>query len=247
MNSNYAIEVCLDSVESAIAAQEGGALRVELCDDLFEGGTTPSIGMVKRVRSNITIGLHVIIRPRGGDFCYSSEEFEVMKLDIEAVKAAGADGVVIGLLNPDGTIDAERTKELIALARPMSVTFHRAFDVCRDPFEALEVLKECNVDRLLTSGQEETVIEGLPTLKKLIQAAGDDIIIMPGNGITERNFALIVAELAAQEYHIYVHKTFPSTMSYVSDHVYMGGLLRQSEYSLKCTDSERVKHIVSLA
>lgn len=243
MKTNQVIEVCLDSVESAVEAQEGGAQRVELCDDLFEGGTTPSIGMVKQVRKRIGIGLHIIIRPRGGDFFYSEEEFEVMKADIEAVREAGADGVVIGLLNTDGSIDEERTKELIELAQPMSVTFHRAFDVCRDPFEALDVLKRCGVDRLLTSGQEETVMEGLPLLKRLIEKAGDDLIIMPGNGINERNFDYIVEELGAKEYHVYVHQTLPSDMAYISDHVYMGGLLRQSEYCIKRTDRERVKFL----
>lgn len=158
------LEICIDSVHSAIAAQEGGAVRVELCDNLFEGGTTPSAGCIQLVRENIHIDLNVIIRPRGGDFLYSPLEFEIMKQDIKIAKQLGANGVVLGILNKDGTIDQKRTAELIALARPMTVTFHRAFDVTRDPFEALEQLIDLGVDRILTSGQENTVLEGMDRL-----------------------------------------------------------------------------------
>ena len=146
MNS-LTIEVCLDSVESARAAEQGGAQRVELCDNLVEGGTTPSLGMIETTRAAIRIGLQVMIRPRGGDFLYSPDEFAVMKRDVTAAKAAGANGVVFGLLQPDGTIDRTRSAELIALARPMSVTFHRAFDMTRDAFSALETLVEMGVAR----------------------------------------------------------------------------------------------------
>src|SRR5512146_3272836 len=146
-------EVCVDSVEGAVAAQQGGAQRVELCDNLVEGGTTPSLGMIRLTRQHIAIALNVIIRPRGGDFFYSPLEFEVMRQDILAAKEAGADGVVIGLLLPDGRVDVERTRALAALARPLSVTFHRAIDLCRDPAEALEELAGLGVDRILTSGR----------------------------------------------------------------------------------------------
>src|SRR5262245_53926414 len=140
MSQPVLLEICLDSVESAVAAQQGGASRVELCDNLLEGGTTPSAGTIALARKYIDIGLHVIIRPRGGDFYYSDVEFEVMKYDIEQAKQLGANGVVIGLLTPDGAVDVERTHALLELARPMSVTFHRAFDMARDPHEALEKL-----------------------------------------------------------------------------------------------------------
>jgi copper homeostasis protein len=155
------LEICIDSVEAAMAAQQGGANRVELCADLLEGGTTPSAGTIHLARRSIDIDLNVIIRPRGGDFCYTPVEFEVMKLDIETAKAAGANGVVIGVLNEDGSVDADRTSELVTLARPMSVTFHRAFDMARDPYQALETLIDLGVDRVLTTGQESSVLEGL--------------------------------------------------------------------------------------
>src|SRR5512142_2116911 len=149
-------EVCIDSVEGAIAAQQGGAQRVELCDNLVEGGTTPSLGTIRLARQRVSIGVNVIIRPRGGDFYYSSLEFEVMRQAILAAKEAGADGVVIGLLLPDGRVDADRTRALVELARPLSVTFHRAIDLCRDSAEALEDLAGIGVDRILTSGRQAT-------------------------------------------------------------------------------------------
>jgi copper homeostasis protein len=160
MLENIPLEICLESCEDAIAAQKGGAQRVELCDNLIEGGTTPSAGMIAMTREYRSIGLQVIIRPRGGDFCYSEIELDAMKYDIHHCKTLGVDGVVFGLLKSDGNIDYERTRELIEIARPMNVTFHRAFDMCKDPYQALEELIELGVDRILTSGQEPTVFEG---------------------------------------------------------------------------------------
>ncbi|MGH9764286.1 MAG: copper homeostasis protein CutC, partial [Blastocatellia bacterium] len=147
------IEVCVDTVESAIAAQRGGADRIELCGNLIEGGITPSIGAIEMVRKNLSIPLHVVIRPRGGDFLYSDIDFEVMKRDIELVKWLGADGVVFGVLTPRAAVDVERTEDLIARARPLSVTFHRAFDMTRDPYQSLDDLIALGVNRVLTSGQ----------------------------------------------------------------------------------------------
>ncbi len=165
-------EVCVDSVAGVRAAKAAGADRVELCGDLLEGGTTPSRGMIRQARTVAGIKLNVIIRPRGGDFLFDDDEFAVMQADIDTAKAEGADGVVIGLLTADGTIDAERTRALIARARPLSVTFHRAFDMTPDPFEALETLIGLGVDRVLTSGQEATVLEGLPLIAELVRRAG---------------------------------------------------------------------------
>ncbi|HKL58980.1 MAG TPA: copper homeostasis protein CutC, partial [Sphaerochaeta sp.] len=173
------IEICLESIESVIAAAEGGADRVEFCADLFEGGTTPSLGAFKVARENSTITMSVMIRPRGGDFCYSDLEFAAMKEDIRLFKEAGADCVVFGILSPDGEIDVQRNKELIELARPMQVTFHRAFDMTPNAEKSLETLIELGVDRLLTSGLEATVIEGIEVLAALVKQAGDRIIIMP--------------------------------------------------------------------
>ncbi|MCK9601924.1 MAG: copper homeostasis protein CutC, partial [Sphaerochaeta sp.] len=162
------IEICLESIESVLAAEAGGADRVEFCADLFEGGTTPSLGAFKVARKHSSIAMNVLIRPRGGDFCYSALEFEAMKEDVKLFREAGADGIVFGILTPDGEIDVQRSKEIITLARPCSVTFHRAFDMTRDASRSLETLISLGVDRLLTSGLEATVIEGLQTLKMLV-------------------------------------------------------------------------------
>lgn len=237
------IEVCVDSVESAVASQEGGAERVELCDNLFEGGTTPSAGSIALARERLKIKLHVIIRPRGGDFLYSELEYAIMKRDIEAAKALGADGVVIGLLTADGDIDVPRTRELIQLARPMTVTFHRAFDVAREPFRALDTLIELGVDRLLTSGQEETVLEGAEMIAQLVQRAGDRLIIMPGGGFTERNIGRIVAQTGVREVHVTGFVRVESEMKYRNERVFMGGKLRPPEYSRPVTSAAAIQTI----
>jgi len=241
------LEVCIDSVEAAIAAQQGGAHRVELCANLLEGGTTPSAGTIQLARRSVDIDVNVIIRPRGGDFCYTSVEFEVMKLDIETAKAAGANGVVIGILTEDGSVDRERTRELVELARPLSVTFHRAFDMARDPYEALETLIELGVDRVLTTGQESSVLEGLDVITDLVEKAGERIIIMPGGGITERNFKKIVESSGVVEVHFLAPATRESPMSYRNPNCFMGGELRPPEFSLAVTDPTLVKTFVRAA
>jgi copper homeostasis protein len=238
MSDRIMLEACVDSVEAAVAAQQGGADRVELCADLLEGGCTPSAGTIQLARQRLNIRMHVIIRPRGGDFCYSDVEFESMQLEIAFAKQAGADGVVIGVLNQDGSVDVERTRALIELARPLSVTFHRAFDVTRDPFEAMESLIGLGVDRILTSGQEPSVLEGLDLITELVKQAGDRIIIMPGAGITERNLRKIMA-------HVYAPKSFESRMQYRNPRVFMGGELRPPEYTLSVTDPDRIRTFVS--
>ncbi len=244
---NIVLEVCIDSVEAAIAAQQGGAHRVELCANLLEGGTTPSAGTIQLARRSIDIDVNVIIRPRGGDFCYTPIEFEVMKLDIETAKAEGANGVVIGILNQDGSVDKERTRELVELARPLSVTFHRAFDMTRDPYEALETLIELGVDRVLTTGQESSVLEGLDVITKLVEKAGERIIIMPGGGITEHNFKKIVETSGVKEVHFLAPATRESLMAYRNPNCFMGGELRPPEFSLTVTDPGLVKTFVRAA
>ena len=239
------IEICLESVESVLAAEAGGADRVEFCADLFEGGTTPSLGSFTVARRHASITMNVMIRPRGGDFCYSDLEFETMKEDVRLFRDAGSDGIVLGLLTPEGEIDVQRTAELIEIARPCSVTFHRAFDMCRDPYRALEQLIELKVDRVLTSGLEESVTEGLDMLSALIKQAGERIIIMPGCGISERNFQKIHRALNAREYHLLLDGPSESRMVYRPAHIYMGGLLRQSEFTLARTDKGRVSNVVS--
>ncbi len=238
------LEVCVESVDGAAAAQKGGADRVELCANLLEGGTTPSAGSVRLARRLLRIGLHVMIRPRGGDFCYSANEFDVMKLDVESAKAAGADGVVFGVLAADGTVDVPRTRELAALARPMSVTFHRAFDMTRDPFAAMETLASLGMDRILTSGQESSVLEGLDLIAALVRQAGDRIIIMPGGGIHERNFAGIAERSGARDLHVAALIETEGAMKFRNTRCFMGGELRPPEFSILATDAGRVHNFV---
>jgi len=238
------LEVCVESVEGAIAAQEGGADRVELCANLMEGGTTPSAGSMQEARRNLHIALQVMIRPRGGDFYYSAIEFEIMKRDIETARKAGADGVVIGILKEDGTIDEVRTRALTELARPMSVTFHRAFDMSRDAFDAMETLIGLGIDRILTSGQESSVLEGLDLIAQLVRDAGDRIIIMPGGGITERNFSKILVQSGARELHVAALENVEGPMKYRNPRCFMGGELRPPEFSILMTDAVRVRAFV---
>jgi len=239
------VEICVDSVDGAVAAQEGGADRVELCDNLFEGGTTPSGGCIKVARQKLRIGLQVMIRPRGGDFHYSAREVEVMREDIRMAKELHADGVVFGCLTPEGDIDRNLTSELLKLARPLNVTFHRAFDMCRDPKRALEELIALGVDRVLTSGQEATCLEGLELLTTLQQQAAGRIIVMPGGGITPRNVNKIVVACGVSEIHLSARKTVESQMQHRNSRVFMGGTLRPPELALKTTDAAVVQQVVN--
>ena len=239
------IEVCLDSADSAVAAQQGGAGRVELCDNLLEGGTAPSAGMIAATREAVDIAVHVMIRPRGGDFCYTDVEFEIMKYDIERAKQLGANGVVFGLLRPDGTIDMERSAELLQLARPMSVTFHRAFDMTRDPFEALDTLIDLGVDRILTSGQEPSVFEGTDLIRQLIERAAGRLTIMPGCGITLKNIHRVIEETGATEFHVAAPAAQASSMSFRNDVVFMGTALRSEEYMRYVTPVDAVRQFAA--
>jgi copper homeostasis protein len=243
MGERVRVEVCVDSVESAIRAQEGGAARVELCDNLLEGGTTPSAGAIAVARDRLTLGLNVIIRPRGGDFCYSEVEFEVMRQDVRRARELGADGVVIGLLREDGTVDAERTRALVELARPASVTFHRAFDMCRDPHEALETLVGLGLDRVLTTGQENSIGDGLELVADLVRRAGGRIIVMPGGG-NDRNVKTILVRTGAKEVHVTGTRSVESRMRHRNPRCFMGGELRPPEYSWSVTDPARIRAIV---
>ena len=236
------IEVCVDSIESALRAQEGGADRVELCDNLLEGGTTPSAGAIAVARERLSIGLHVIIRPRGGDFCYSDAEMESMRRDVDVARQMGANGVVIGLLEPDGSIDVPRTRELLERARPLSVTFHRAFDVARDPERALEQLVGMGIDRLLTTGQEPTILEGLELVAALAHRAGGRLIVMPG-GVSERNVARVVRATGAAEVHVTGTRVVESAMRHRNERVFMGGVLRPAEYSRAVTDPDSIRRL----
>ena len=240
------IEICLEDVQSVLSAQEGGADRVELCSNLFEGGLTPSLGTVITAKKLAQIPINCMIRPRGGDFCYSDLEFQAMKEDILAFKQAGVNGIVFGILTPEGDVDMKRSREVIKLARPLSVTFHRAFDMTRDPYKALEDLIELGVDRVLTSGQEASVPEGADLLADLVKKADGRIIVMPGCGISERNFPKIHAKINASEYHVHLPAEERSLMKFHPGHIYMGGLLRQSEFTVTHTDTSRVRDIIGM-
>ena len=196
------LEVCIDSVESALAAQRGGAGRIELCADLAHGGTTPSAGMIKSVRDRISIALSVMIRPRPGDFIFSDLEFDIMKRDVSIAKDMGADGVVIGVLTDKGDINVEKTRNLVQLARPMSVTFHRAFDECTDSLQALDCLKSAGVSRVLTSGGKGDISENTDTLAELVKCAGSSFSIMAGGGITSENVNDIVSRTHVDDVHV---------------------------------------------
>jgi len=241
LKNGILFEACVGSADAAVAAQTGGADRVELCADLLEGGTTPSAGTIRVALERLSIPVHVIVRPRGGDFCHSELELEAMRRDIETCKQLGVHGVVFGLLREDGAIDVERTAELVALARPMAVTFHRAFDVCRDPFEALEQLIELGIERVLTSGQEPTVLEGADLIAELVQRAGERIVVMPGAGFTERNIRKIVEQARPREVHVAAWGEAPSRMQHRNPRVFMGGELRPPEYSIATTDPARMR------
>lgn len=247
MPKNLAFEICVDSPESAFAAQLGGADRVELCDNLYEGGTTPSAGAIKTARRLLDIKVHVMIRPRGGDFLYSDLDFETMKLDIETAKSFGADGVVIGLLTAEGNIDADRTAGLSRLAQPMSVTVHRAFDMCRDPFQSLETLVEIGVDRVLTSGQQPSAVDGAPVIACLVKQAAGRIGILACGSIDETNAAAVVAATGASEFHFTASDQVQSAMKFRNERVAMGSDDPPSEYTRRITAAERVSAIINAA
>lgn len=223
------LEICSNSLQSALNAQEGGADRIELCENLTGGGTTPSYGLLTQTRRQIQVPVHVLIRPRAGDFLYSDLEFEIMKEDVRLCKELGFEGVVLGLLNADGGIDVERTRMLTELASPMSVTFHRAFDACRDPEKGLEDVIACGCDRILTSGLKATAEEGADLLDKLISQAAQRIIIMPGSGIQSGNISRLKDRIRAREWHASAKAPAESGMKY--ENAYLNDMGRQPTIS----------------
>ena len=234
----YRFEICANSVASCKAAQEGGADRVELCAGIPEGGTTPSYGMIATARKNITIGLNVIIRPRGGDFLYSEDEIQEMIEDIRMAKSLGADGLVFGCLRPDGSVDMEVMKRLMDEAGDTPVTFHRAFDHCSDPYQALEDIINCGCYRILTSGCRPTALEGAELLSELVKKAGDRIIIMPGCGVKEGNIAEIARLSGAREFHFSARESVESGMIFRNPQVAMGS--EDDPYGTVQTTARRV-------
>lgn len=240
----YQFEICANSVESCLAAQEGGAHRVELCAGISEGGTTPSYGEIAIARELLQIKLHVIIRPRGGDFLYNEQEIRIMEKDIQMVRKLGVDGVVFGCLTPDGQVDKVKTKQLIEASQGLSVTFHRAFDVCINPHLALEDLIELGVNRVLTSGQQPTAQQGLPLIKELILKANNRIIILPGSGVNESNIYRIAMESDAKEFHFSARENRNSNMIYRSTQVSMNSPGMPDEYIQSVTTAQRVRETI---
>lgn len=238
-------EVCVDTVSGVLAAEEAGADRVELCAALFEGGLTPSLGTVERALARTSrVRVHPIIRPRGGDFCYDPDEVAAMVRDVELVRAAGAPGVVVGALAPDGSVDVPVLERLLAAADGLSVTFHRAFDLAADPFAALEALVGLGVHRVLTSGQEASALEGAPLIAELVRAAGDRIVVMAGAGVNHRNVTRIVAQTGVSEVHFSAGESGDSPMTFRNPRPHLGGRVGPPEYSRKVTTVEAISHVM---
>ena len=224
------LEVCIDSVESAIAAERGGAVRVELCSDLLEGGITPSAGLIASVRRHIAIKLFVMIRPRGGDFCYTDLEFDLMREEITHARRLGADGVVLGLLDEQGRVDVIRTRNLVEIAAPLPVTFHRAIDMTPDLQQALDDVLATGATRILTSGGAPRALQGMAEIARLVKASHGRIAIMAGGGITPENIAVIAQNTGASEFHSSARTAAPSPVRFRKKGMAMGDL-RDREYS----------------
>ncbi|MXQ92692.1 hypothetical protein E5288_WYG004351 [Bos mutus] len=246
--NGFLMEVCVDSVESAVNAERGGAGRIELCSGLLEGGTTPSMGVLQVVKQYVQIPVFVMIRPRGGDFLYSDREVEVMKADIRLAKLYGADGLVFGALTEDGHIDKELCMSLVEICSKFkSVLFISAFDMVHDPVAALETLLTLGFERVLTSGCDSSALEGLPLIKRLIDQAKGRIVVMPGGGITDRNLQRILEGSGATEFHCSARSARDSGMKFRNSSVAMGASLSNSEYSLKVTDVTQVRTLNAIA
>jgi len=231
----YIIEIATSDFLTTRSAVEGGADRIELCANLAEGGTTPSYGHIKQCREAFDLLIYPIIRPRGGDFLYSNEEFDIMLQDVKLCKQLGCDGVVIGLLNNNGSIDIKRTAVLVEAAYPLGVTFHRAFDRCRDPFEAMEQLIHIGCERILTSGQKPVAPEAIELITQLNKAADERIIIMPGSGVRKENIKTLAEQTGCVEFHSSLRDKVKSTMEFVhpafanSEESYMNNAIDANE------------------
>lgn len=244
MDGYWGLEVCANGYVSALNAQIGGAKRVELCDNLAEGGTTPSYGQIALSKKNLTIEVWPIIRPRGGDFLYSDIEFELMREDIKICKSLNCDGIVIGILKADGSIDKARCAELIELAKPMPVAFHRAFDMSNDMEKALEDLIDLEIVRVLSSGGANSAIDGSEKLARLVKQSNGRISIMPGAGINENNIAKLISTTGATEFHASAKAFVSSKMTFRNTESKMGSI--EDEYQYELTSVDRVKGLVDI-
>lgn len=237
---NYILEVCVDSVASAIAATNGGANRLEVCANLVIGGTTPSLSLLQTIKRYCNLKCHVLIRPRFGDFCYSNYEFEMMLEDVKMFKDAGASGVVLGILQPDGNLDVRRMKQLIEAADSMSITLHRAFDMCKDPFRTLEEAQQLGINTILTSGQKQNCIEGKALLRQLVEKSNGSIEILAGSGINANIIPSLRESTNIFAYHMSGKKIMNSPMDYRKQDVSMG-LPFLNEYEIWQTDEAMIK------
>jgi copper homeostasis protein len=236
---DFKLEVIAFNLACCTKIQEAGAHRIELCANPYEGGTTPAPGFIRMARKNVSVALFPIIRPRGGDFFYNAAEFEIMKEDVLFCKQSGCDGIVTGLLNPDGTVDKKRCGLLVELAYPMSVTFHRAFDRTVDPFPALEDIIDTGFERILTSGLRPTALKGIQVIESLVKKADERIIIMPGSGIRSDNILELASRTGATEFHTSARISSASRMEYLNE---------EMDESLKTieVDQQEVKQLVHL-
>ncbi len=239
-HGKFILEACVDSPESAAAAERGGADRLEMCGHLIIGGVTPDEWLYRAIREKSSLPVRVLIRPRFGDFCYTEDEFSMMKRQVEHFRTLGADAVVIGCLKPDGTLDLECMKRLIDAAGPMEITLHRAFDVCRDPYEALEQAIELGIGTILTSGQESSSLKGQDCLKKLQEQAGDRICLMAGAGVEEAVIRKLYETTGIHAYHMSGKRVEPSAMNYRREGVPMG-LPGISEFEIWRTDENEIR------
>jgi copper homeostasis protein len=230
------LEICVFNVATAIAAEKAGADRLELCENYANGGTTPSFGYLKTIREKISIPVFPMIRPRGGDYFHTSDEIEIIKKDILLCKEMGFEGVVFGLLHQDGSIDKENTARLVEASYPLEVTFHRAFDRCIEPMQALETIIACGCTRLLTSGQKPKVTSGLELVKALVEAANDRIIIMPGSGLNSNNVADIITTTNVNEVHTSARIRVASSSTYKNEEI-------EEDYDLDFVDVEEIKRL----
>lgn len=240
------LEICCYTAESAILAEKSGAHRIELCDNYAEGGTTPSFATINTVLERLSIPVNVIIRPRGGDFLYSELEYEIIKEDVKQIKSLGANGVVIGFLSANGEIDLNRAKEIIDLAGGMEVTFHRAFDMCSNPFNALDQLIEIGVTRVLTSGGRNTASQGVELIAKLVQKSNNRIIIMPGSGVNDKNIEALINQTNAIEFHSSAKTFIQGKMNYQNETVSMSGSSNPEEFKHISVDQEQIKAMLNI-
>lgn len=237
---DYILECCVDSVESAIEAKKGGADRIELCSALVIGGLSPSKALFEKIKSEVGIRTHVLLRPRFGDFCYTDYEHEIIKEEIRMFKEAGADAVVIGSLKPDGSLNMEQMRELVKEAEGMSITLHRAFDMCKDPFQTLEQVKELGIDTILTSGQKNSCAEGAELLAQLVEKSEGKVDILIGAGVDASVIKELYEKTKARSYHMSGKITLDSEMVYRKEEVSMG-VASMSEYEVWRTSAERVR------